>query len=98
MGPNLVWRIGVAVSELRRRQGLTQAELGSKVRLTQAAISMIESGQRTRRVNLNDLQRLACALGYNKLSKLIKLAEEVPEPQVAIRQAEAFLRRVRRKQ
>jgi HTH-type transcriptional regulator/antitoxin HipB len=52
--------IGVALRELRRRQGLTQAELGRRVGLDQKRVSLVENGSPNSR--LDTLFRLLSAL------------------------------------
>ena len=38
--------LGIAIRELRKAKGLTQAELARKARLSQTSLSQIENGQR----------------------------------------------------
>ena len=94
--PSLTRRIGIAIKELRRRKGLTQSELAAAVHRSQAAISMIESGDRTTRVNLDDLQRIGRVLGRRRLSRLIAFVENIPEPKVVIKEARDLLHKIRR--
>ena len=59
-------RIGLQVRALRRRARLTQAELGSRARLSASAISRVERG-RADRVSPRALERLVTALGARLL-------------------------------
>jgi transcriptional regulator with XRE-family HTH domain len=59
------------VKALRVRRKLTQAELARKIGVTEAYVSMIESGAR-RTPSLTTLKRLARALGVS----VAKLVEE----------------------
>jgi transcriptional regulator with XRE-family HTH domain len=51
-----------AIKRHRRKLGLTQAELAHRAGITQAALSQIESGHVSPR--LDTLRRLAAALGH----------------------------------
>ncbi|EKD38484.1 MAG: Transcriptional regulator, XRE family [uncultured bacterium] len=53
--------MGVVLRDLRRQQGLTQAELGKRVGLDQKKVSLIESGNANCRID--SLFRLLSALG-----------------------------------
>ena len=54
--------LGRMLKTLREAQGLTQAQLAKKTRLTEAYISMIETGKR-KAPSLPVLRRLAKVLG-----------------------------------
>jgi transcriptional regulator with XRE-family HTH domain len=54
-------RIGPVVERLRRRSGLTQAELARRIGTTQAAISKIETGRTVPGLEL--LDRIATTVG-----------------------------------
>jgi HTH-type transcriptional regulator/antitoxin HipB len=53
--------IGAVLRDLRRRQGLTQAELGKRVGLDQKKVSLLENGNPNCRID--SLFRLLSALG-----------------------------------
>jgi transcriptional regulator with XRE-family HTH domain len=53
--------IYLRVRELRQAKGLSQVELASKAKVRQATVSAIEN-EKTRRVDLDVLERLAIAL------------------------------------
>lgn len=55
-------RIGRVLKTLREGKGLTQAQLAKKARLTEAYVSMLETGKR-KTPSLAALQQLAKALG-----------------------------------
>ena len=55
-------RLRTVVKKLREDQGLTQAALAKRAGVTEAYVSMIESGKRTT-PSLPTLKRLARALG-----------------------------------
>jgi transcriptional regulator with XRE-family HTH domain len=55
-------RFGLAVRELRRRHGRTQAELADRAGLSQAAVSRVERGE-GRSLTLRTIERIAEALG-----------------------------------
>jgi transcriptional regulator with XRE-family HTH domain len=84
-------RIGLAVRTLRRIRNISQCDLAQAVGTTQAMISLIENGQRNTHINLDALVDIASALGINRLSKFIELAEDVPSPEDSISQALEFL-------
>jgi predicted XRE-type DNA-binding protein len=54
-------RVVDALIRLRERQGLTQAELGRRIRVTQPFIAKLESGE-THNFSLETLVKLAVAL------------------------------------
>lgn len=89
--------IGIVVRELRKQRGLRQSDLAVTVGITQAAISLLESGQKRLSgqnrgcMNLNTLQQIAVELGQKKLSKLIALAEDVPPLERAMKEAQQFV-------
>ena len=60
--------IGTNIRNLRREQGLTQAELAERVGLGRPAISAMEQGQRS--VAVEEAQALARALGVSLTSLL----------------------------
>jgi transcriptional regulator with XRE-family HTH domain len=70
--------IGKAIKELRKRQGLSQQELASKAKMTQAALSQIENGKRP---GTETLKKLSSALGVSEsLIYVMGLEQEdVPE-------------------
>jgi Zn-dependent peptidase ImmA (M78 family)/DNA-binding XRE family transcriptional regulator len=61
-------RLGARIERARERAGLSQAELGARVELTQSAISRIESGERG--VDSLELAALAETLGVSVLDLL----------------------------
>lgn len=65
--------IGAALRDLRKRQGLSQAELGRRVGLDQQKVSLIENGNPNTR--LDSLFRLLSALG---LGLSLQVKEEPP--------------------
>lgn len=66
--------LGLAVQELRRRRGLTQAELARRADVSSSWISKIESGHANPRIEL--CRRIAESLGYRR-SALFSMAEEL---------------------
>lgn len=84
-------RIGVAVRGYRELAGLTQTELAKRVKVAQAEISLIERGKRSK---LSTLDRVSEALGQ-RLSDLIRFAEDVGDTETVVKEARAFVRRVR---
>jgi transcriptional regulator with XRE-family HTH domain len=54
-------RLGMKLSKMRKERGLTQEQLGSKVGVSYAYISMLESGSK-KNPSLDLLKRLAKAL------------------------------------
>lgn len=77
-------RVGIAVSRIRKHQGMSQVALAKQVGVTQAYISQIENGKANLRININTLQAIAKSLGLVKLSVLIQKAEDVPSLKDAI--------------
>jgi transcriptional regulator with XRE-family HTH domain len=53
-------RVGVKLKQFRTQQGLTQAAVAKKVRVTQAYIALLEKGQQN--PTLDVLERLSKAL------------------------------------
>jgi putative transcriptional regulator len=64
--------IHIRLRELREARGLSQQALGDVAGVRQSAISQLESGTR-KRVDLSILERLADALGVDKISDLLVL-------------------------
>ena len=71
-------RVGLAVRRLRQVRQMTQSDLAQSAGISQASVSMTENGLRNTRFNLVTLQKMAYALGENRLSDLIRFAEDVP--------------------
>src|SRR5690554_6406966 len=91
-------RISIAVKHLRQLQGITQKMLSRKTGVLQSRISMLENGKRNAvLVNLNDLERIAMALGKRRLSDLIKFAEEVPGTDEIIKHTTEAIKKIRHK-
>lgn len=67
-----------SISDLRRNQQLSQAELAKKCRVTQQFIQQIENGKRSPSIRV--ARRLATALGVT-VDELIKRTE--PEDETA---------------
>jgi transcriptional regulator with XRE-family HTH domain len=57
-------RLRAVVKKLREQQGMTQAELAKKAGVTEAYVSMLESGAR-KNPSLPTLKKLARALGVS---------------------------------
>jgi transcriptional regulator with XRE-family HTH domain len=55
--------VNIAIRQIRESAGITQAELGRRMGVTQAAVARWESGRRL--ANVNTLQRVADALELN---------------------------------
>jgi transcriptional regulator with XRE-family HTH domain len=55
-------RLGMTIKDLRTAQGLSQKALGKRAKVTDAYITMLETGKR-KSPSLAVLQRLAKALG-----------------------------------
>lgn len=82
--PGLDEAIGLALRRLRGHMGMSQVELAQSANVSQAWVSLIETGQRNKRPSLAILQRVALALEVTTLSEFIKCAEDmmtVPETQ-----------------
>ena len=62
------WRMRLRIAEIRKRQGLTQADLAERLGTTQAAVSHMETGSRD--LNTARIEQMARALGV-KVSDLI---------------------------
>jgi transcriptional regulator with XRE-family HTH domain len=98
--PDYDLRLGIIIRGLRKNEGLTQQHIAKLVGVSQACISMIESGKRHakgQRVNLQVYQRIAFVFD-RVLSELISLAENIPEPEVAINELDTLIRRLASKQ
>lgn len=59
----------INLRKLRQKKGLSQAELGKRAGVRQAAISALENGKR-QRVDLDMLDRIAKALGVKATALL----------------------------
>jgi len=70
--------IGKAIKELRKSQGISQAELAEKAKTTQASLSQIESG---RRPQADTLKRISKALDIPEALLYISAldAEDLPK-------------------
>jgi Zn-dependent peptidase ImmA (M78 family)/DNA-binding XRE family transcriptional regulator len=79
-------RLGARIGRARERAGLSQAELGTRVELTQSAISRIESGERG--VDSLELAAIADALDVSVLD-LLESEPVAEELRVAARLDEA---------
>ncbi len=91
--PNSDLRLDIVIRRLRQFLGMTQSQLAEKAQVSQAFISLVETGHRYRngiRVDLRKLQRVALALGY-WLSDLIAIAEGVPSVDITIAAVEALM-------
>ena len=84
-------RIGVAVRRYREQQGWTQAVLAERAQVAQAEISHIELGKRSK---LSTLDRVSVALGQ-RLSDLIRFAEDIGDKESVVREAREFVQKVR---
>jgi len=73
---NLDAKIGIVIRDLRLSRGWTQADLAAKAGVTQAAISLIETGRRGK--TLSSLQSIALALGQ-RLGDLVNFAESTAD-------------------
>ncbi len=87
-------RIAWAIRQLRGFEGWTQGELAKHAssesrRVTQSAVSKLESGQS---MNVTALEPVARALGL-PLSKLFAFAESIDDPRRVKRSAKAFVER-----
>lgn len=89
--PDLDLRLGIAMKRQRKHLGLNQKELAEKVGVTQAFISQVEKGRRGSRININTLQAMAIGLGWERLSDLIRAAEDVPPLEQALDNARALV-------
>lgn len=58
------------LKDLRKERGLSQDEISKRIGLTQSFYSMIETGERVERMNLDMAVKLAKVLGL-KLEKFI---------------------------
>jgi transcriptional regulator with XRE-family HTH domain len=90
---SLSQRIGIAIRELRKKAGLSQGKLAKAIGVSPSMISMIESGNRNSKINLDALEKIAHAVKLERLSDLIIFAEDVPELDVAMREARSFIKR-----
>jgi len=79
-------RVGVAVRRYRERAGLTQKDLARKALVTQAEVSLIESGDRC---SLRTLDEVSRALN-TRLSDIIRFAEDVPDAATVVAEARRF--------
>lgn len=86
-------RIGATVAVLRKLRGMTQIDLAKSIHSSQSIISKIENGKRDSKIDLKLLSRISIALGLEKLSKLIQLAEEIPNHKTVLKQAINFVKR-----
>lgn len=77
------------LSEWRERSGLTQDSLAEKIGVNKATISRWESRQRA--MDLNDLARVASALGVEPIALL-----RSPEDHEAVRAIDRFAKLVER--
>jgi HTH-type transcriptional regulator / antitoxin HipB len=68
--------LGIMLRDLRKKQGLTQTELGRRVGLDQKKVSLIENGNPN--VRLDTLFRLLSSLGYG-MALQAKMAESTEE-------------------
>jgi len=64
----------IRLREVREAKGVKQSELAARAGTRQGTISLLESGK-TRRVDLDLLERVACALG---VSPATLFAQDVP--------------------
>ena len=69
-------RFGIAVRALRRRHGWTQAQLGSRTGLSQAAVSRVERGFGDR-CTVQTLARLVAALGARISLRVLSHGEDL---------------------
>lgn len=69
-------RFGLAIRALRRRRGLTQAELADRAGVSQAAVSRAERGE-ARSQTVRTLERIADALGARTSLRLFWHGEEL---------------------
>jgi len=67
--------IGKRIAETRNAAGISQEELGQKIDMSTAAISLFESGER--KISLELLSKIANILGVT-LKELIEGYEKVP--------------------
>lgn len=67
-------KIGMAIVQLRKEQGISQYNLAIKANITFRYLSDIENGKRN--LSLNILEKIAIALGV-KTSKIIEIAENI---------------------
>ncbi len=56
-------------------------EIAEAADIDQSMVSLIESGKRGKRINLNALQAIATTLKQERLSDLIRFAEDIPLPE-----------------
>ncbi len=86
---------GERIRELRKKNKLTQRELGKLVDLDFSYISKIENDRLEHTPSINTIQRLAEALNADELD-LMQLANKVPtllEPIIRIPEAKLFFQR-----
>ena len=60
---------------MRLSNSLTLADIAKQSGVTISSLSMLETGVRSKRVDLDTLRRIAVAVGYESLAHLIKSAE-----------------------
>ncbi len=87
---------GERIRELRKKNKLTQRELGKLVDLDFSYISKIENDRLEHTPSINTIQRLAEALNADELD-LMQLANKVPtllEPFIRSPEAKLFFQRV----
>ena len=86
---------GERIRELRKKNKLTQRELGKLVNLDFSYISKIENDRLEHTPSINTIQRLAEALNADELD-LMQLANKVPtllEPIISSPEAKLFFQR-----
>lgn len=69
--------ITLRLREIREAKGMTQAELAEAAGVRRATVSDIET-EKTRRVDLETLEKLAVALGVNAALLIVHEREQVP--------------------
>ena len=79
-------RVGVEIKRHRKREGLTQKALAGKALVTQAEVSLIESGDRS---SLRTLDKVSHALNA-RLSDIIRFAEDVGDRASVVAEAHEF--------
>lgn len=95
--PDLDVRIGIAIGELRKYHKMTQCQLAKKADVSQACISYVENARRGKQVKLIKLQNISLALGQNRLSDLIRFAEDIPKPKKLLEDMNRLLKKHQKK-
>lgn len=95
--PDLDVRIGIVIEQLRKHHNMTQWQLAKKAGVSQACISYVENAKRGKQVKLIKLQNISLVLGQNRLSDLIRFAEDIPKPKGLLEDMNRLLKKHQKK-